>query len=167
MAASDAAEQVFDEWRTARMNRRYFESRLAKEVRTGKILDVITVIATSIVGVGIWFTPANDEVAAIAKVLAVVAAAASIYQLITKPGECAAALEAHVAVYEQLDAALAALVRRIRARNYDETVLDDMEDAKRALYAVQLRRVDPRPDPTLLSAAYDRAALEIPAGYFS
>jgi hypothetical protein len=163
----NAAVQVFDEARTARLSLRYYERRCRRCRRAAFWTDLLILVSVSTVGAGIWLFPASWLGDVVTKSLAAVAMAASIYQLTKRPAEECAALEAHVAVYEQLDYSLARLVRRIKAGNWDDTVLAEMEQALGTAHSVRLRRLDTPDNERELEALYDQVNREIPPDYFA
>lgn len=162
----EIAIQVFDEWRNARMNRHYYGYKLRAWQQVVFWTDLVALITIASVGVGLWLLPIGTTAEWIYKLLALIATACTIFQLLKKPAEIAAALEAHVAVFEQLDNALGTLVRQIKAGQWTVEIHANMEQALSAARSVHLRRVEAFPDNALRSRVFDEVNQEIPPNFF-
>jgi hypothetical protein len=156
---------VFDDYRSARLGRRYYEYRLQSSRRYALAADAMILICSSSVLVGLLAGTAFGAV--VAKVFAGIAALVSIYQLVAKPGAEAAAFEAHVAVFEQLDESLGTLMRRVKAGNWDASILDLSEQAHASARGVHLQRVEGSRDEKTMNRAYEAVNREIPSTFFA
>lgn len=158
--------EVYNEYRTARLNVKYYSAKLASLQRRNLWIEWLLAAASSSTVAGLWFfqTMAGEVVW---KLLGSVAAMLAVYQPIAKLAEQIRRLEERVTAYRGLELDLERLSRKIAHRGaYDDELIQQFEALMDQKGEVVRSYIDPKVDEKLQEKCEAEVLDELPVSRF-
>jgi len=157
---------VYDEYRTTRLNVKYYSSKLARARKVNLGIEIIIALSSSSAVAATWLVSTAPGERAWA-LLGSLAAVLAVYRVTAKTSDRLQALEQRVTSYRALEFDLQGIVREIaRHGTYDaalESRFDSILDRRKNL---ALSYNDPPPDERLLRRCFEQVKRELPADRF-
>lgn len=157
---------VYDEYRTARLNAKYYTEKLRRTTRSNFLIELLLALSSSSAVAAIWLlqTPVGELAW---KVLGPVAAILAVYRPVAKLSDKLKALEQRVTAYRAIEFDLQALVRRINeAKRYDSPLRSQLYAILERKKNFALSYTDTAIDEPLRRHCYDEVNAELPRDLF-
>ncbi len=166
MSRREPVWQVYDLYRTVRLNTEYYRWQLAAVTRRNFWVEIVLAAAASSALGGVWvFSDLLDG--ALWKALGAVAALLAIYQPVAKPSERIRKLEERVTRYKGLGFDLRDLIHDIEDRQrYGEVEREQLRRLLRKQQEIATSYVDPRLNPRLRDRCEAIIRSELPDDHF-
>lgn len=157
---------VYNEFRTARLNVLYYGCLLGRARRLSFWLDFITALSSSAAVAGIWLFQ-SDLGKVVWKIFGSIAAILSVYRAISKPSEKVRELERRVTGYSTLDFDLENISRKIgEKKDYSLALQKQFEAVLRRKRELVLGYSDSEPNDRLRAKCEKQVMKELPESSF-
>ena len=166
LAMPNPVWNVYDEYRTAKLNVKYYSYKLLRATKCNFIGELLLAISSSSSIGGLWLFESWLD-GFLWKALGTVAAFLAVYRTVAKPSENIRKLEQRVTAYRSMEFDLERLSRNISDnKNYDEGMKRQFNSIMNRKQAFVLSYVDPETDDDLHEKCTAEVNRELPAENF-
>ena len=166
MVSRNAVWSVYDDFRTVRLNHKYYNHKLHFWKMLNLWLQLILALSVSSAVAGTWiFQTSSGDI--VWNILVSIAAILAVYQPIGRPVEKIQFFEKHVTTYNELDYDLKELTRKIfDKREYSAEFKSEFELIKKKERKVTIEYNDTRINQKLKERYYEEVVRELPTNSF-